>query len=103
MDTLDTQLAAIDVDGREAMVQRRARFLRAQLNAARTRLKMLRGEKLSFRQESLGLFGATPDILPLASYDPVLAEIDALLPGSGTLAERVDAFQDLPVIPPDRL
>ena len=103
VDTLDTQLAAIDVDGREAMVQRRARFLRAQLNAARTRLKMLRGEKLSFRQESLGLFGATPDILPLASYDQVLAEIEALLPGSGTLAERVDAFQDRFVIPADRL
>ncbi|PXW78114.1 hypothetical protein C7451_103222 [Blastomonas natatoria] len=103
VDTLDAQLAAIDVSGREIMVQRRAKFLRAQLNAARTRLRMLRGEKLSFRQESLGLFGATPDIQPLASYDPVLAEIEALLPGSGTLAERVDAFQDRFVIPSDRL
>ena len=103
VDALDASLMAIDVSDREIMVQRRAKFLHAQLNAARTRLKMLRGEKLSFRQESLGLFGATPDIQPLASYDPVLQQIEALLPGPGTLAERVDAFQERFVIPADRL
>lgn len=103
VDALDASLAGVDVSGRETLVQRRAKFLRAQLNAARTRLKMLRGEKLSFRQESLGLFGATPDIRPLESYDPVLAEIEALLPGAGTLAERVDGFQERFVIPADRL
>lgn len=103
VDTLDTSIAAVDVTDREPLVQRRVTFLRAQLNAARTRIRMLRGEKLSFRTESLGLFGATPDIKPLESYDPVLAEIDALLPGTGTLAERVDAFQERFVIPADRL
>src|SRR5689334_2017179 len=35
---------------------RRARFLAAQLTAAVTRLRMLRGEKLSFDQEAQGLF-----------------------------------------------
>lgn len=103
IDALDASLAAIDVADREALVQRRVKFLRAQLNAARTRVRMLRGEKLSFRQESLGLFGATPQIKPLESYEPVLAEIEALLPGSGTLAERVDGFQERFVIPADRL
>ncbi len=103
VDGLDQTLAAVDVSAREPLVRRRATFLRAQLNAARTRLRMLRGEKLSFREESLGLFGATPDIRPLESYDPVLAEIETLLPGPGTLAERVDAFQERFVIPADRL
>lgn len=103
VDRLDAATAALDMTGSEQMVQRRARFLRAQLNAARTRLRMLRGEKLSFQQESLGLFGATPEIKPLASYDPVLAEIAALLPGAGALDERVDAFQEQFVIPADRL
>ena len=103
VDTLDATLATVDVSGDELLVQRRVTFLRAQLNAARTRLRMLRGEKLTFAQESLGLFGATPDIKPLESYDPVLAQIEALVPGPGTLAERVDAFQDRFVIPADRL
>ena len=103
VDALDTGITALDMTGREPLMQRRATFLRAQLNAARTRLRMLRGEKLSFRQESLGLFGATPEIRPLESYDPVLGQIEALLPGAGTLAERVDAFQERFVIPADRL
>lgn len=103
VDALDATLAAVDVSREETLVQRRATFLRAQLNAARTRIRMLRGEKLSFAQESLGLFGATPQIKPLESYDPVLAEIEALLPGPGPLAERVDAFQERFVIPADRL
>ena len=40
---------------------RRARFLGAQLTAAVTRLRMLRGEKLSFDDEAQGLFGVRPE------------------------------------------
>jgi len=40
---------------------------------------------------------------PLADYDPVLAEIDALLPGPGSLTERFTAFKSQSVIPRDRL
>lgn len=82
---------------------RRARFLRAQLRAAETRLRMLRGEKLTFADEAQGLFGVRPDLQPLASYDPVLARIEALLPGDGTLADRVDAYQNRFTIPRDKL
>jgi hypothetical protein len=64
---------------------------------------MLQGEKLSFDDEAQGLFGVRPKLKPLASYDPLLARIDRLLPGKGDLADRVDAFQDRFVIPTDRL
>jgi hypothetical protein len=82
---------------------RRATFLEAQLVAAQTRLRMLAGERLSFAEEARGLFAVTPDIRPLASYDPVIARIDRLVPGRGTLAERVEAFQARFTIPADRL
>ena len=72
----------------------RARFLAAQLTAAVTRLRMLRGERLSFDDEAQGLFGVRPKLKPLGAYDAVLARIDKLVPGSGPLAERVDAYQD---------
>ena len=39
----------------EGLDQRRTRFLTAQLTAAATRLRMLRGEKLSFDDEAQGL------------------------------------------------
>ncbi|HEY0013728.1 MAG TPA: hypothetical protein VGB79_12855 [Allosphingosinicella sp.] len=82
---------------------RRSGFLQAQLVAAATRLRMLQGERLSFADEARGLFGVTPEIRPLASYDPVIARIERLLPGPGTLAERVEAFQSRFTIPADRL
>lgn len=87
----------------DALDVRRARFLEAQLTAAATRLKMLRGEKLAFEDEALGLFGVRPELKPLASYDPILARIETLVPGPGPLADRVDAFQERFTIPAPKL
>ena len=82
---------------------RRPAFLRAQLVAADTRLRMMQGEKLSFADEAEGLFGIRPELKPLSAYDPVLARLETLVPGTGPLAERVDAFQDRFTIPTERL
>ena len=82
---------------------RRAAFLQAQLTAAITRVRMMEGAKLGFQDEAEGLFGVRPEVKPLTAYDPVLARIERLLPGPGTLAARVDAFQDKFVIKPKRL
>ncbi len=82
---------------------RRAAFLDAQLTAAATRLRMLQGEKLSFADEAQGLFAVRPDIRPLSTYDPVLARIEALVPGEGALSDRVEAFQNRFTIPRSRL
>jgi len=82
---------------------RRARFLEAQLTAAATRLRMLRGEKLSFEDEAQGLFGVRPKLAPLATFDPVIAEIDRIVPGTGPLPDRVEAFANRFTIPRARL
>jgi len=82
---------------------RRQTFLKGQLTAARTRLRMMRGEKPSFEDEAEGLFSVRPALKPLASYDPVLEQIEALVPGEGPLWQRVDAFTDRFIVPADRL
>ena len=86
-----------------SMDERRARFLAAQMTAARTRIRMMRGEQFSFVEEAQGLFGVTPETPPLESFDPVLAEIDALVPGEGPLWQRLDRFNRQFDIPADRL
>lgn len=86
-----------------SMDERRARFLAAQMTAARTRIRMMRGEQFSFVEEAQGLFGVTPETPPLASFDPVLAEIDALVPGEGPLWQRLDRFNRQFDIPAERL
>jgi hypothetical protein len=110
LDDLATEAAAlsaranrIPADKLEPIELRRRAFLLAQLKAATTRLRMLRGEKLSFQDEAEGLFGVRPDIRPLTDYDPVLARLEQLVPGTGPLWQRVDAFQERFTIPRERL
>ena len=82
---------------------KRAAFLDAQLVAAQTRLRMMQGETLSFQDEAEGLFGVRPETPPLASFDPLIERIDALVPGEGPLWQRIDAFRSRFDIPADKL
>jgi hypothetical protein len=102
-DELSRRTSSVDTAGLERMEQRRRAFLLAQLKAAQTRLRMLKGEKLSFADEAEGLFGIRPELKPLSAYNPVLARIETLVPGAGALSDRVDAFQNRFTIPKDRL
>ena len=83
--------------------RRRAKGLRGMLVAAETRLQMLAGRKYSFADEAKGQFATEPLLKPLSEYDPALTRIEKLVPGTGTLASRVDAFNERFTIPKDRL
>ncbi|MBA3576427.1 MAG: hypothetical protein H0W39_02255 [Sphingomonas sp.] len=110
----DVRQLGSDVDALAARIQSlsgsvgqplaaRTRFIQANLNAARTRLRMMAGEKVSFQDEARNLFGVAPELKPLTAYDPVLAQVDRLVPGDGPLWQRVDSFQNRFVIPTERL
>lgn len=101
--SLTSRLEAVSTAGADRAVVQRRQYLLAHVSAAAARLRMLSGEKMSFADEAEALFGVRPELRPLTEYDPVLAEIDALLPGTGTLTERFTAFKSHYVIPRDRL
>ncbi|HYG46378.1 MAG TPA: hypothetical protein VD846_00410 [Allosphingosinicella sp.] len=100
---LSVRLRSIADSRLDPMERRRRDFLLAQLRAASTRLRMMQGEKLAFADEAEGLFGVRPELKPLSAYDPVLARIERLVPGSGPLAGRVGDFQSRFIIPRERL
>jgi len=100
---LTQRLNAVSTEGADPAVAQRRAYLLAHVSAASARLRMLSGEVMSFADEAEALFGIRPDLPPLESFDPVLAEIDALLPGEGSLTDRVTAFRADFVIPKDRL
>ena len=101
-EALQQRVARIRVREPSLDARRRA-FLAAQLGAAGLRLRLLRGGTLSFAEEARGMYGVELRLQPLSAYDPVLERLEQLVPGEGALADRVDAFQDRFVIPPDRL
>lgn len=99
-------MAQLDLAARrlpDPLERRRATFLRAQLRAAETRLQMMQGTRFTFADEAERLFGVRPRLKPLASYDAELAKIEALVPGEGALADRVEAYLDAFTIPKERL
>ena len=101
-----TQLM-IHLDGlpptEDPLEQKRRDFLSAQLEAANTRHAMISGETFPFIREAKGLFGVKPEIRSLKEFDPILEEIEKLVPGDGPLSERVDAFENRYIIPKDKL
>ncbi|HRO32559.1 MAG TPA: hypothetical protein PLQ03_04025 [Brevundimonas sp.] len=100
---LTQRLQAVPEAGLDAESRQRRQYLMAHVSAAAARLRMIGGERMGFADEAEALFGVRPDLPPLSSFDPVLAELDALVPGQGPLNERVAALRARYVIPKDRL
>lgn len=99
---LKQRLDAVPVSD-DPLIEARKRFLSAQLEAAVTRHAMMQGETFPFASEAKGLFGVTPELRPLEEFDPVLTEIENIVPGTGPLSDRVEAFEQKYIIPTDRL
>jgi hypothetical protein len=87
----------------DPLVEARKNFLSAQLEAALIRHAMMQEEVFPFAEEAKGLFGVAPKLEPLEAYDAALEKIAKLVPGSGPLHERVEAYQQQFTIPKDRL
>jgi hypothetical protein len=77
--------------------------LSRRLTALSTRVAINEGEAFSFDEESELLFGVAAPDYDAGHFEEILARIDALVPGTGSLSSRVNAFQNQFVIPRDKL
>lgn len=87
----------------EPLVAQRRALLAKQLLAVQTRADQLRGQHLSFDEEARLLYDAVPPARDAAYFEQLLAELDALLPGEGSVSERREEFREDFVIPRERL
>jgi hypothetical protein len=81
----------------------RLEYLRKQTSALVSRAEMLRGRKFTFDEESKALYDAQAPVNSEAFFQNVIAELDRALPGSGTVAERLESFRRDFVIPKEKL
>jgi hypothetical protein len=81
----------------------RREYLTRQLAALRSRVAMLQGKRLTFDEESLALYDAIAPLKPVSEFEAVLKQLEAKLPGEGTLIERYDRFKQGFVIPTARI
>ena len=101
-EALGAALAATPVPPGELERLRRD-YLIAQTRAAVTRLKIRTGARLDFDAESRALYDAVAPAHADSDFDQDLAALEALVPGPGSLAERVEAYRQRFVVPPDKL
>ncbi|HEX8617856.1 MAG TPA: hypothetical protein VF911_09760 [Thermoanaerobaculia bacterium] len=78
-------------------------YLRRQTDALIARAEMLQGRQYTFDEESQALYDAVAPTHGEDYFRAVNATIDAELPGSGSLTERVEAFRMQFAIPREKL
>ena len=83
--------------------EQRGRWLDRQLLGLETIARTLDGEQLPYADEVERCFDAPPTRTPSTVYERVRSELDELLPGSGTLQDRLEARDNLLTIPVDRV
>ncbi len=86
----------------------RVEFLIRQLLAIAARVNLLTGARLSFDEESEAFFGIRApnplnDPVNRERFTAIRVELGQLLPGPGSLAGRYAAFDQMFLIPPERL
>lgn len=81
----------------------RIEFLSRQLKAMHARVEMMEGRKFSFDEETALLYDAVSPHHDRAYYMALVAQVDKLLPGAGSLPERLQAFRARLAIPKDKL
>jgi hypothetical protein len=100
--SLQAQIAAVPPAADE-LGQLRIQYLDKQLSALGSRVRMLKGEHLSFDEESKALYDAVAPTYSEAHFQEMLDRLDKRFPGSGSLVERYDAWRRAFLIPREKL
>jgi hypothetical protein len=87
----------------DEMLQLRREYLQKQISALAARVRVLKGEKLKFDDESRALYDAVAPTFPDSHFDQIIAQLDAKIPGKGPLWERYDMWRKPFVIPKEKL
>jgi hypothetical protein len=97
--TLD-QIALADSTGAEG---HRAAWISDQLISFERRIRIFTGEYGLFDDESRDLFGATAPVFNENYYQLLVARLDSVLPGKGTVPERFQSLANRFIIPKEKL
>ena len=101
--TVTEWVKGVPADGRDELSLLRHQYLMKQLSAMGARIRMLKGERFSFDEESKALYDAVAPAYPDSHFQQVLDRLDKRFPGSGPLVQRYDAWRRAFVIPRDKV
>jgi len=79
--------------GNDEMSRLRWQYLDRQLSALEARIRILKGARLSFDEESKALYDAIAPTYPPSRFQQILDTLEKRFPGEGSLAVRYDAWR----------
>ena len=103
VNTVTEWIKGVPADGRDELSQLRHQYLLKQLSSMGARIRVLKGEHLSFDEESRALYDAVAPTYPDSHFQAVLDRLEKRFPGSGPLADRYDAWRRAFVIPREKV
>ena len=87
----------------DEMQRLRVQYLERQLAALAARIRILKGERLSFDEESRALYDAVAPTQPESHFQEILDRLAKRFPGEGPLVERYDKYRRAFVVPREKL
>jgi hypothetical protein len=87
----------------DEMVRLRRQYLDRQMASLESRIRIVRGERLSFDEESRALYDAVAPTHPPAHFQRILDALDRRVPGQGSLAARYENWRKPFVISREKL
>lgn len=83
------------------MAESRRGYLAKQAEAMLATARGIAGEEIPYREEVRLLFDVEPAAAPERDFDAAIADLDRLLPGDGSVSERMAAWRERYVISPE--
>ncbi|RFS14510.1 hypothetical protein [Emticicia sp. C21] len=82
---------------------KRAKWMSGQLIAFGRRINIYTGKYQAFDEESKDLFGVAAPSYPESHYQALVAQLDSLLPGSGSINSRFEKLANQFIIPKSKI
>lgn len=92
-----------DLDSDGDLAPGRRRWVAAQVRGLHTTARKLAGESIGYLDEIESCYGVRPQPVEEEELAGAHRRLDAVLPGSGPLAERYIAWREAQAVPPERL
>ncbi len=100
---LHTSLDELRNKRAEEILQLRHQYLKKQLSSLIARVEVLSGKKLSFDEEAKAYYDVEPPVFTEEHFRNLVAELETILPGKGSIPDRVENFRKQFTITPDNI
>ena len=101
--TLLKDIAEIAPARNKEILRLRHCYLQKQIGSLSARADALLGKKFSFDEEAKAYYDTEPPVFPESHFKRILGEVDTIIPGNGTVTDRLEQYRKAFTIPRDRL